>query len=228
MIFHCLSIFLNAGLIPSCGEINIQAHLQPSIHLGGKAQWKQRQMWRRLPWWPRRRGGVSLRSWGTCGRPSVPPHDFPRCSSCSSPQTPPSQRLQPSHLWNRRRSERMTLLESWRWWNARSRRPVASVRVPAERWHLHLSCCYCRSRGRRWKRRENNDKLWFKGKGGQEPWEAPEQGKKIIKTKGRKGGPKMRKVSRRAGCVRDTEEEQQRLVKVKKKSQPAAPAVIFN
>ncbi len=38
----------------------------------------------------------------------------------------------------------------------------------------------------------------------------------------------MRKVSRRAGCVRDTEEEQQRLVKVKKKSQPAAPAVIFN
>lgn len=37
-----------------------------------------------------------------------------------------------------------------------------------------------------------------------------------------------RKVSGISGCVRDKEGEQQRLIKVKKKSQPATPAVIFN
>lgn len=50
MICQLASIFLTAGLIPYSGKINIQEHLEPSIYLGGKAQWRQRQMWRRLPW----------------------------------------------------------------------------------------------------------------------------------------------------------------------------------
>lgn len=121
----------------------IQNHLQTSIYLGEKAQWKQRQMWRRLPWWPRRREGASLRRWVTCGRPSVPPRDSRHCSSCSSLQAPPSQSRWPGHLWSCCWSELTTLLESWRWWNGRRRRLAASARRLAGRWRRPLSrrCC---------------------------------------------------------------------------------------